>query len=220
MKVFTTDNVRKRYVADAFASVAEGSCSCDDLLDRISTLEMAVANMIPQQEDPDLGGNGEPLPRSQWPNAQATDAREMPDDDAGSGGAKNRGIPSQPKVFAPGSGLPDAGDANRRNPGPGALVNEYTGPNSDGNIDVPARFSKTPKVMQQKTFGVIVHRYARLRSTDSRPGKQTSKLPAFRPSSTQHTTTSGGKLWIKQSAFNYQCRAAGAYRTTCPRIYA
>jgi hypothetical protein len=175
----TYDNMRHRY-ADAQGTASAGpvvhihypsndtcdaaeleqSSPCENLEERVNALEEAVAVLISDEPDnepvPDESDERRPttLPREQW-----SDSQDLPDDDAGSGGAKNRGIPSgpsSPKIDVPASRLPDIAEINRRNTAfwSGALTNQYS-PGQGNSINEAARLSDTPRQLDRgKVFGV------------------------------------------------------------------
>lgn len=174
----------------------DGSC-CEDLMDRVNTLENAVAQIIDAEDGsdedpmPDDTEDDEavvvrrrpvrPLPRENWSD-QAAKTSDQEDDDAGSGGAKNRGIPSTPKIDVPESKLPDIGEINARNQAfwAGALTNKNPGPNSAGSLDVEKRLSNTMKQLAPgRTFGITSDQVAQGKAYRAQTARQAKLVAAI-----------------------------------------
>ena len=122
-----------------------------------------------------------PLPRENWSD-QAAKTSDQEDDDAGSGGAKNRGIPSTPKIDVPESKLPDIGEINARNQAfwAGALTNKNPGPNSAGSLDVEKRLSNTMKQLAPgRTFGITSDQVAQGKAYRAQTARQAKLVAAI-----------------------------------------
>jgi hypothetical protein len=148
----------------------EQSSPCENLEERVNTLEEAVAMLVSDEGD------------NEQNEQEATDASVQPglstsfkvnnSAEAALGRVQkeenerirqtlpghNRNTFDEPpgrEADIPASKLPDIAEINRRNTAfwSGALTNKYT-PNQGGSIDGPARLSDTPKQLDRgKTFG-------------------------------------------------------------------